>query len=79
MINIKTQSIHLFGNTYPIKEYQVWWAVEGLGLFDNLEEALSFGRPVQSMPIAYASNGIYEVLPPESDNVASSGDNGSPS
>lgn len=72
MINLKNQTIELHGRGYPIEKYQVWWAVEGYGLFDSLEQALSFGQPVQSIPVAVASSGMYEVLPPELHNDSES-------
>jgi hypothetical protein len=73
MIDLENLKICLGGKEHAIKSFTVWWAVEGYGLFDNLELALQTGRPIQSMPVAVASDGIYEVLPPEWDNEPKSG------
>lgn len=51
----------------PISRYEVWWAVPGVGLFPDLEEALenAKGKPLITTPVAIGGGGLYEVLPPE--------------
>lgn len=65
MINLQNRTIVLHNKPHGIVSFSVWWVVDGLGLFTDMKEALETGRPMQPVPVAVASDGVYEVLPPE--------------
>lgn len=71
MVCLGTHSIRLGDKTYPIMRVEVWWIVEGKGLYPNLEDALAVSGSVCPCPVAVAENGIYEVLPPVMEKDAS--------
>lgn len=65
MVCLATRRILLGGRPHGITSITVWWTVPGLGLFPNLEDALEQGTTVIPTPVAVATDGIYEVIPPE--------------
>lgn len=52
----------MHGKPYPIVRFDVWWDVEGLGLYSNLDEAMKMDRPVRAVSVAVGQDTMYEVL-----------------
>lgn len=64
MVCLETHSIRLGDKSYPIIRIEVWFVVEGKGLFTTMLGALDVSHVIAPAPVAISENGIYEVLPP---------------
>jgi hypothetical protein len=62
MVDLEKRTINLRGKLYPITRFDVWWHVEGLGLFEDLESAMKLNLPVHAVSVAIGSDDMYEVL-----------------
>lgn len=68
MIDLDRNLIILNKKQYPIENFQVWWAIENIGLFTKLEEAQEFlnGQPLTGAsirPVSVAVSGeVYEPI-----------------
>jgi len=62
MVDLEKRTIVMHGKPYPIVRFDVWWDVEGLGLYSNLDEAMKMDRPVRAVSVAVGQDTMYEVL-----------------
>ncbi len=67
MINLVDKTIVLAGKTHTGVTFQVWWALEGLGLFATLDDAMKDLNPelanlvnLRPVTMAVAEDGFYK-------------------
>lgn len=63
MIDMDNGIIVIGVKAHKIKAYEVWFIVEGKGLYSSLDVALMNGQEVAPCPVAVAEDGFYEILP----------------
>ena len=60
MIDYVNNEIRLRGKAEKITGFQVWWDVEGKGLYSEISEALKVGGSMRPVPVA-VSETLFEV------------------
>lgn len=69
MINMGTASLHLRGNVFEIKKWEVWFQTP-FGLMESHDDAITFCKSrdldptlcVIPVPVALGDNGDYEAF-----------------